>query len=61
MFIFLAICMSALFRVLLPMFAMQYYTGWVMVSGLFWMVGFAAFVAIYAPILLRPRVDGMFG
>lgn len=61
MFIFLAICMSAVFRVLLPMFAMQYYSGWVLVSGLLWVVGFGAFVAIYAPILLKPRLDGMFG
>jgi len=61
MFIFLAICMSVVFRVLLPMIAMQYYAGWVMVSGLLWMVGFSAFVAVYTPILLRPRVDGMFG
>ena len=61
LFIFLAICMSAVFRVLLPMLAMQYYPSWVMVSGLLWLVGFTVFVAVYAPILFRPRTDGMFG
>lgn len=59
--IFLAICMSAVFRVLLPMFAMQYYADWVLISGVFWILGFTAFVVIYTPILLRQRVDGLFG
>jgi uncharacterized protein involved in response to NO len=27
-------------------------------SGLAWIVAFGLFVAVYAPMLLRPRVDG---
>lgn len=59
--IFLAICLCMVFRALLPMFAMQYYSVWVVISGLFWIVGFTAFVTVYTPILVRPRADGMFG
>lgn len=60
-FIFLAICASAVFRILVPMFAMQHYVYWVLISALFWILGFAIFVVIYAPILLKPRVDGTYG
>ncbi len=60
-FMFFAICLSVGFRVLLPMYAMQYYSVWVIASGLFWIVGFAAFVVVYAPVLVKPRVDGLFG
>jgi uncharacterized protein involved in response to NO len=27
-------------------------------SGLLWIVGFGLFAVVYAPVLLRPRVDG---
>jgi len=30
----------------------------VIASGVAWILAFAAFVAVYAPILTRPRVDG---
>lgn len=31
---------------------------WVMISGLAWCVAFLAFMVVYAPILMRPRIDG---
>ena len=58
---FAAIGASAVFRIVLPLFAMQYYTGWVIVSAAFWIIGFALFLVIYAPILCKPRVDGTYG
>lgn len=61
MFVFLAIVASAVFRIIAPMFAMQHYAYWVLIAALFWVIGFAMFVVIYAPILLKPRVDGTFG
>lgn len=33
----------------------------VLVSGLLWALAFAIFVAVYTPILIRPRVDGRAG
>lgn len=58
---FAAIGASAIFRIVLPMFAMQYYTGWVVTSAMFWIIGFAIFLMIYAPILCKPRIDGTYG
>ena len=31
---------------------------WLNLSGLFWVVGFSIFIAIYLPILVKPRIDG---
>jgi len=59
--VFAAIAASALFRVVLPMLAMQHYLTWLLISAALWVTGFAIFVVIYAPILYKPRVDGTFG
>lgn len=59
--VFAAVCASAGFRILAPMFSMENYVSWVLVSALFWIAGFSIFVVIYAPILIKPRVDGAFG
>ncbi len=59
--VFAAIVASALLRVVLPLFAMQHYVSWVIISAVLWIVGFALFLVIYAPILCKPRVDGTYG
>ncbi len=58
---FAGIVASAVFRSLVPMLAMQFYVNWVLVAAVFWISGFAVFVVIYSPILLKPRIDGTFG
>jgi uncharacterized protein involved in response to NO len=30
-------------------------------SQLLWIAAFAGFVAVYAPMLVRPRIDGRYG
>lgn len=60
-FAFAGIVMSVLFRSLVPMLTTQHYANWVLISAIFWILGFAVFVAVYAPILLKPRTDGAFG
>ena len=60
-FAFAAIVVSAVFRIFVPMLAMQHYASWVLISALFWIIGFTIFVVIYTPILLKPRIDGTFG
>ncbi len=52
---------GAVCRVLLPLLSMEHYTLWVAASQLFWMGAFALFVFVYAPILVKPRVDGRYG
>jgi len=36
----------------------EHSTALVMASGLLWTAAFAVFVAVYAPVLMRPRLDG---
>ena len=55
---FVAINLAALFRVVLPLLFPAASMPGMSVSGLLWMAAFGLFVAIYTPILLRPRVDG---
>ena len=58
---FAAIVASALFRIVMPMLAMEYYINWVVISAMFWVAGFAVFLVIYTPVLYKPRVDGTYG
>jgi uncharacterized protein involved in response to NO len=43
------------------MLTMQYYPYWVLAAAVLWTISFSLFVVIYAPILLKPRADGVFG
>jgi uncharacterized protein involved in response to NO len=55
---FVAVNLAALIRVGVPLFQPALYGAGMAVAGLAWMAAFGLFSAIYAPILLRPRVDG---
>lgn len=58
---FSAITASVTFRAVVPMFIGQWYMSWILLAGIFWILGFVIFIVIYTPILLKPRVDGMLG
>ncbi len=58
---FVCLIVSVIFRVIVPMITTQFYTLWVLVAAVFWVLGFAIYSAIYMPILLKPRADGTFG
>ena len=49
------------FRVLLPLVAMEYYTMWLMIAQSAWILCFALFCITYIPILSKPRPDKLFG
>lgn len=55
---FIAINLAALVRVALPLLFPAAYTQVMTMAGLVWIAAFGLFVAVYAPMLLRPRVDG---
>jgi uncharacterized protein involved in response to NO len=55
---FVAINLAALLRVVLPLLFPGVYAQSMTASGLAWIVAFGLFVVVYAPMLLRPRVDG---
>ena len=58
---FAALLFGAIVRVIFPLFAMGLYTYWVAISQLLWIIAFAVFVYVYAPMLLTARVDGRDG
>ena len=55
---FVAINLAVLIRVAWPLFFPAAYAEGMVIAGLAWMAAFGLFSVIYAPILLRPRVDG---
>jgi uncharacterized protein involved in response to NO len=59
-FAFAGVLASVIFRAVVPMVTMQFYTSWVLVAAIFWILAFAIFVVIYTPILLKSRADGAF-
>ena len=58
---FLLLVAGALVRVLFPLIFGEHYQLWIAVSQLLWMAAFALFLFVYAPILIKPRVDGRYG
>ncbi|MCB1777391.1 MAG: NnrS family protein [Candidatus Competibacteraceae bacterium] len=58
---FAALIIGALVRVFLPLIAPTYYLSWIALSQILWIMAFAIFTILYAPILIKPRVDGQFG
>jgi uncharacterized protein involved in response to NO len=58
----LALLLGSFVRVLLPLVtAVDNYTLWIGVSQGLWLLAFAWFSWIYAPMLIKPRVDGRYG
>jgi len=58
---FALLALAALVRTLVPFLAAQHLLlGWTL-AGVLWTAAFAVFVAVYAPMLLAPRVDGKAG
>lgn len=55
---FVLVNLAALVRVVPPLLDPSRYSQWLVVSGLLWVAGFAAFLWVYAPILIAPRLDG---
>jgi len=55
---FVAINLAALIRVTLPLFFPGVYMQIMTAAGMAWVAAFGLFVVVYAPMLLRPRVDG---
>jgi uncharacterized protein involved in response to NO len=58
---YLVLSLAAVMRVFAPAAAPRAYQWSVMAAGALWICAFAMFTVEYAPILLRPRVDGRRG
>jgi len=59
--IFVLLASAALARVLGPLLLPAHAGIWLMLSQLLWIAGFGLFLVFYAPMLLRPRIDGRWG
>jgi len=59
--IFILILLATFTRVVLPLISMNDYKLWILLSQMFWVSSFSLFVIVYAPILIKTRIDGQYG
>lgn len=55
------VVMASLVRVFFPLLAPNSYALWVGLSQVLWIIAFSFFIYIYAPILMKPRIDNQPG
>ena len=58
---FMSLSAAYVARVLMPMIAPEYYLLWLGIAQAAWMAAFALLIWVYAPILVRRRIDGLPG
>lgn len=58
---FSLLVLSALVRVLLPFLSPGFYSYWIAISQICWIVSFTVFSYVYLPMLIRPRIDQQYG
>ena len=49
---------AAAIRVIGPIIDSGHLSAWVLASGVFWVGAFILMLLVYAPMLVRPRMDG---
>lgn len=59
--IFAILGAGAVIRVLFPLLGPQYYTFWIGLSLVFWIIPFSMMLILLLPMLVKPRSDGQFG
>ena len=55
---FVMLHVAAAIRVFGPLGMPTWYVSWIVLAGLIWILAFVLFLVVYAPMLVRPRVDG---
>jgi uncharacterized protein involved in response to NO len=58
---FTSLCIAYVARVVLPAIAPEHYQLWLGIAQSAWMIAFALLAWVYAPVLVKPRADGMPG
>ena len=58
---FSSLLLGAIVRVIIPIIAPMQYRMWIEVSQVLWIIAFVAFVVVYTPMLIKPRIDGRYG
>jgi len=59
--IFLLATLGLIARIGLPLLLPGSYSLWIGISQVFWILAFGIFSWVYAPMLVKPRVDGRYG
>ena len=59
--IFGLLLIGTLVRVVAAGLFPQFYALWILMAQFIWIVAFALFVWLYAPMLIKPRMDGRYG
>ena len=59
--LFAVLFAGSILRIVMPLAAPEGYPAWIAGSQVLWLIAFTAFIAIYTPILIQPRVDGREG
>ncbi|MBU0656109.1 MAG: NnrS family protein, partial [Gammaproteobacteria bacterium] len=59
--VFLLLFSAAFIRVLNVWLVPEFYGEWILSAQLLWITAFALFVWHYAPMLVKPRIDGRYG
>jgi uncharacterized protein involved in response to NO len=59
--LFLLLFIGAVVRVVMPMLTSGSYAMWIWYAQWLWMAAFSGFVLVYAPMLVKGRVDGKYG
>jgi uncharacterized protein involved in response to NO len=50
--------LGAVVRVLFPLISHSYYSTWILMAQLLWILSFVLFFLTYSAMLIRPRIDG---
>ena len=58
---FTLLLISAFVRVILPLLLPDQYSTWIAASQILWISGFGIFIFLFAPMLIKPRIDGQPG
>jgi uncharacterized protein involved in response to NO len=59
--LFLLLFIGAVVRVVMPMLTSGSYAMWIVYAQWLWVAAFSGFVLVYAPMLVKGRVDGKYG
>ncbi len=59
--LFVLVFVAAVLRVFGALFDMHHYLLWIGSSQLLWIIALGSFGLLYAPLLIKPRVDGSYG
>ena len=59
--VFLVLFSAAFIRVWNVWLVPEFYGEWILTAQLLWITAFTVFMWHYAPILIKPRIDGRYG